>query len=389
MQQFEMINPNFIHALRTGFGSYVCYDLTQNILYHLEPELITGSEYLICLRFNKWREPEIFCTSGSVEIASCNIFRQFEVAVEQSGPHHISLKTPSGYISAHNDRQFSFDAAIVSESETFQPEQQAFVRAYAGIKKRPPSRFAIFTAAGDNHNVKSWMAQAELRQFDLIIVYYGDHPETADQLKSMADVFIEDNGSKWQILKRLYGSQPRLFSAYDYILVSDDDLIWSTLDINRAFSLAKDFDLWVCQPAFDPAGKVSFTLNLAQPGAHTLRYTNYVETTCPIFHERKLAEFMQIYDGKLAGWGVDFWFMHVFGHGANFKVAVLDAVVTLNPHDATKADGLREIDKLQSATDRERDWLDTAKRYNIERRVQRTFGWVTLDPFAIATKKNF
>jgi len=37
----------------------------------------------------------------------------------------------------------------------------------------------------------------------------------------------------------------------------DDDIIINGPDISRMFEIRERYDLWVCQPAFHPKGKIS------------------------------------------------------------------------------------------------------------------------------------
>lgn len=80
--------------------------------------------------------------------------------------------------------------------------------------------------------------------------------------------------------------------------------------INRCFVLREQFDLWLLQPAFDPAGKISHGITRVLPGP-TLRYTNFIEMTCPLFEKAALDRFMAVFDPDLKGWGADWWFLQV------------------------------------------------------------------------------
>ena len=61
------------------------------------------------------------------------------------------------------------------------------------------------------------------------------------------------------------------------------------------------------QPAFSGLGKISHDFSRQQT-PDGIRIVNVVEVTCPLFQRAKLAAFMDVYDGSLVGWGIDFWY---------------------------------------------------------------------------------
>jgi hypothetical protein len=240
--------------------------------------------------------------------------------------------------------------------------REALADTFASAGRREPKsfRYGVFTAVGDASQIPLWLTGEAKRDFALIAAYYGASDETFRTIRAHADVAVRTTGGKWQILKNLFLRQPGLFENFDFLLAADDDLIWPAASISRAFSLAQTFDLWVCQPAFDPAGRVSHGITQKFPGPQTLRYVNFVENTCPIFRADKLRAFMNIFDGSLAGYGVDFWYCAVLGGG------------------------LREIDKLRPLEARIEDWQIVSRNYNVRRVRPRILGAATLDSSVLA-----
>jgi hypothetical protein len=205
------------------------------------------------------------------------------------------------------------------------------------------------------------------------VTYYGSGPDT---LETVADLYNRRAGSKFQNLRHAYRTWPALFESYEAVLVMDDDVRIAPRSIDRLFRIREQFDLWVLQPAFHPRGKVSHPITRVRPGAF-LRYTNFVEMTCPLFRRDKLELFLRAYDGELVGYGMDWWFLDVLGEDLRGRVAVVDAETCVNPHDLIK-DGRREIDRLQPLADRVAAWEETKRRYGIrsEARGQTEFGVV-------------
>lgn len=239
------------------------------------------------------------------------------------------------------------------------------------------SRFLVFTSAGDHANIARWLPN---RNFDLWISYYGHQP---DPDRMNAEFYDHKKGAKFPKLYEAMRQDPERFSAYDYIWVADDDIKISGAQINRLFEIAKAKDLWIAQPAFTDAGKISNKITRKQQFAH-LRYTNFVEVTCPVFRTDKLLQFFEVYDPKLIGFGVDWWFMEALRPPAD-KVAVVDSIPCVNPRDQEKGSA-REIDQLQSYDQRRQVWerLKQERNLTLDQTKRKNYR-ITYTPRSIAT----
>ena len=242
-----------------------------------------------------------------------------------------------------------------------------------GIRK-----LAVFTSAGNRHNVAQWIESHESRTWDIIVAYYGEDREKFAKIQAISDVCYPAKGSKFQNLKLLYQKQPGLMSQYDFIFVCDDDLVFDNGGIDRAFEISQQFDLWVSQPAFSRAGKISHPITARVEGCD-LRLVNFVEVTCPLFRADKLRKFLDVYDGELAGLGVDWWYCSILMKEKNYRFAILDSVTVINPHDATKSEGGREIDRLQSTEDRVKHWYRSMKEFHYGPHPQQTYASISLN----------
>jgi hypothetical protein len=138
--------------------------------------------------------------------------------------------------------------------------------------------------------------------------------------------------------------------------------------ITRLFEIRRAHDLWALQPAFRLADKVSWDIAAVHATAK-LRYTHFIENTCPLFRREKLDTFMAAYAPELAGYGVDWWFLHTFGTELDNRVAVVDEVTCINPYDRSKG-GAREIDPLGAAAGLLRNFPDWAY-FNAKRLARR------------------
>jgi len=100
---------------------------------------------------------------------------------------------------------------------------------------------------------------------------------------------------------------------------------------------------------------------------NSLRYTNFVEVTCPLFKKDKLDAFMNIFDpAPLIEWGIDWWFLETLGASLGGHTAVIDAVSCINPLDSTKGGGQREIDKYANEATRIELWERFKTQHDIQ-----------------------
>ncbi|MDA0346289.1 MAG: hypothetical protein O3C43_03050 [Verrucomicrobia bacterium] len=227
---------------------------------------------------------------------------------------------------------------------------------------KPSSKFLVYTSAGLHSKCHSWVKGA--KHFDLWITSYADEKTG---LSELADYYNERKGGKFPNLYHANKTWPEIFKKYDAIFTMDDDLEISAREISFLFRVLFEFDLDILQPAFSQYGKWSHRLTRAKLFSF-LRYTNFVEITCPLFRTDKLIEFLSVFDPQLVGWGIDHWYMQTLIGNSKTKAAVVDAVVVVNTFDEFKGD--REINKLQERSERIATW----------KRIQETRGVRDVDP---------
>ncbi|TGD72319.1 hypothetical protein E4634_15250 [Mangrovimicrobium sediminis] len=231
---------------------------------------------------------------------------------------------------------------------------------------QPRSDYLVFSSVGDQAQVNTWLKGR--RNFDLWTCYYG---EGENPYREISDYSLSRRGGKFPNLHFIYQHWRELLAHYRAVFVLDDDIALSGRQIARLFGLLEGHDLWVLQPAFDSRGKVSHEITREQPLSF-LRYTNFVEVTCPLFRREKLDAFMEVYDPSVVGWGVDFWFAHHLGAQREGRMAIVDAVPCINPRNAQKG-GQRTIDTLQDTPTRIAHWRRVQEALGIELEEQREF----------------
>jgi hypothetical protein len=224
------------------------------------------------------------------------------------------------------------------------------------------NKYLVFSSVGDYHALDHWTHDPEdgKKDFDLWVAHYGDH-KLSDDLE--IDFCMDLKGAKFPNLKTFCDRYGDVMKQYDAIAVLDDDLIISASEISALFAIRDTYDLWLLQPAFAAAGKISHTVTRAREDT-LLRTTNFVEVTCPFFRTDKLLSFMAIYDPVLVGFGIDWWYLDHL-QAPRDKIAIVDAIPCTNPLDTQKPEG-REIDRLQSLQHRMAHWEQVKKAHGIE-----------------------
>jgi len=208
--------------------------------------------------------------------------------------------------------------------------------------------YLIYTSAGSAANIKQWYTSTN-RKYDIWVTNYTN---TASLNREYSDFYNEHIGSKFQNLKYVFQEHSDLLSKYKAIWVADDDIIISPNSLNALFKILENNDLWMLQPAFSLFGKISHIITKRKLFS-SLRYTNFVEVTCPLFKTDKLFDFLSVYDPELSTcYGLDWWFSHHFGIYNQNRYAISDTYYCINPYDYFKSTGRREIDLLNSPQDR-------------------------------------
>ncbi|MEN9801297.1 MAG: hypothetical protein RLZ37_422 [Actinomycetota bacterium] len=213
-------------------------------------------------------------------------------------------------------------------------------------------RHAVFVSAGDHHRLHK--DPRRTRNFDLVIAWYGSDEEVARQLRSMADAFFEIKGGKFENLRSLWVQRKISLESYESVFVADDDVDLSPEKIELLFRRREVFDAWILTPAHLHTGRVSYrTLAYRPHWSH--HFTNFIEECTPVFETAALVRFLREFDGSVAGWGVDHWYMNVLGPDEPNRFVVDHSVRFFNPK--SRAGGRREIELIGNMRDLRSKWI--------------------------------
>lgn len=198
--------------------------------------------------------------------------------------------------------------------------------------------------AGDKSFHPNWLQnEGAGRLWDMHISYYG--AEADPYPDRPADVTVtREQGTKFpglaECLRKL---GPRL-DRYAYIGLPDDDLIADCRIWNRAFEIMLKYRPALAQPALDRRSFYAYPILLQRP-KYILRWTNFVELMTPIFSRQALAEALPDFERSKSGWGMDYYWAHLFD-APKHTMAILDGAPVLHTRD----NGIGPLYKLIDAT---------------------------------------
>lgn len=236
--------------------------------------------------------------------------------------------------------------------------------------------YLVYTSAGHASSVKQWWSSVD-RNYDIWVTNYTD---TRDLNREYCEFYNERKGSKFQNLKAVYETHRSQLAAYKGIMVADDDIVISPHALSALFSLLTAHDLWILQPAFSRFGKISHKITRRRLSP-ALRYTNFVEVTCPVFSTDRLLDFLAVYRPELSTcYGIDWWFLNHLGAGQQARYAISDRYYCTNPRDCFKPGRRREIDQLATHEQRVEMWRTIERDVGVHSFRQQAYRQLTKRP---------
>jgi hypothetical protein len=231
----------------------------------------------------------------------------------------------------------------------------------------------IFSSVGDHPlATESLVNSTREQEFDLAIAFYGN--KAADKrLISAARWFRQMRGGKFQNFAKFMADEPHALQQYDYVFIPDDDIRFDAKMLRRLIAATQHYNLNVSSFSHCWSGKPSAIKQMMQADHQSgMMISNFVEMGFPLFKSDVinsfLAAFRPIAD-QLTGWGTDFVFASsCWSPEKPFGIYHGEAV--RNAFDCERSDQVREIERIQSARDRERAWEKIANRFSINHRSQ-------------------
>ena len=199
------------------------------------------------------------------------------------------------------------------KSYLFHPVKEEKVRLDGSYKKN-----AVFVPVGkDSLHRQLLKGDAD---FDLhLLIYDGSYNKFCND----SDFVACDAGYKMDMTYRYLHRHPELFEKYEYFFLLDDDIVISTEDVNRLFSMMREYQLKIAQPSL-VMSYYTYKHTAFHP-FYILRYTNFVEMMMPCFSRDALKAVLPTFEQKIRWCGIEMhWPVLV---GSNHKdMAIVDAV---------------------------------------------------------------
>lgn len=213
----------------------------------------------------------------------------------------------------------------------------------------------IFISAGDKERFASWAIDNLSDDFDIIINYYGENEFKLNNFKSKTKKTISFKTTKFMSLKQIYDKHIK--GKYEWVSVFDDDAKFVSGSMDELISCGKKFNLDIVSGSH--FGKISHFIHKKVNGQHKIRYVNFIEMNFPVFKNTALEKYMNVYDGKLCGWGNDWWYCKTLGVDENKNAAIVDNVCIENPESN------REMESFMSWDQRKTQWEELRNKLNI------------------------
>lgn len=179
--------------------------------------------------------------------------------------------------------------------------------------------FLVIARVGDRSLHPKWLDGA--RSWDLALSCFG----TVAPARASECVLIEHMvGPKWSPLHDLITRHAELVQRYRYILLPDDDLLFSAETLSRFFDVCLHNNFAIAQPSLDYKSYFSHPITVRRP-LLSFRTTDFVEVMTPCFRKDILAELLPSLITSQSGWGLDdVWPRLLAGRGE--RLAIVDEV---------------------------------------------------------------
>jgi hypothetical protein len=191
----------------------------------------------------------------------------------------------------------------------------------------------VIAPAGDKSLYKEWLTGKP--NFELVLLYYGNNMEVAKSYTKDTPHVYAAKGFKWWLIKSFIEDNLEWISKFEYIWFPDDDITIDTEDINRLFKIAKEHNLYLCQPS--QLGYLSHQITLPQENS-LLRYTNFVEVLAPLMNLETVLKLKETFDANYSSWGLDGIWPYILNYPKN-KIAIIDTISMVH----TKPPGSPEL----------------------------------------------
>lgn len=209
----------------------------------------------------------------------------------------------------------------------------------------------IIGAVGNKSLHKHWLKNG--KTFDTFLVSYERSYENESTYHKSA------SGFKYNLIHGLICENPWILN-YSYIWLPDDDLMVSGCQIDKLFTMMKEYDLWIAQPSI--MGWYGMETTLHQKGS-IIRFTNWVEIMCPCFSGDALKICYKTFTENKTGWGIEGIWNILLDH-PHEKMGIIDDIIVFHTRKVLTGDTYRNFENpLETAI---KEATNVYNKWNIE-----------------------
>ena len=191
------------------------------------------------------------------------------------------------------------------------------------------NRNLVIVRAGDSSLHASYCERGSVvRNWDLHISYFGSKGGPLPRGGPGTTWSQDDDRIKWAGVATAISRGLFSLDDYDYVALLDDDLIITAADLNRAFDLAREYNLAACQLSLHPDSFFGLSFTLKHP-LLKLHYVSRVELMAPILRVDILKRTLPYLPFHTNLWAMDHIIASFAGEQPRSS-AVLDAVCALH-----------------------------------------------------------
>jgi hypothetical protein len=217
----------------------------------------------------------------------------------------------------------------------------------------------IIARVGDRSLHSQWF-NGGARNWDLALSCFG---KEAPARREECVIVEHEVGPKWPPLLAFVERHSDLVKRYRYVMFPDDDLLFSTLKLNRFFEFCAKQSFAIAQPSLDFSSYYSHSITVKRP-LLSYRITNFVEVMSPCFRRDILEAALPSFGLTRSGWGIDDTWSNLLS-GTSERMAIVDEISMT--HTRPVGGELYKGDALRRSPADEYDELKTSVRA-IERR---------------------
>ena len=221
------------------------------------------------------------------------------------------------------------------------------------------SRNLVVVRANAESLHPNFLDDPKTRNFDVLTSCYGSTPSDLFQGPGQERAPDDPDLASPALYRLITARWHDWALRYDYVWLCADDVLTDQATVNKIFELCREYKLDLAQPAFDKNSHVSHEITQAQP-EFKLRYTTFVEGTCPCFSYAALLKCWPTYGVNKTGYGIDLLWPKLLG--PNARIAVLDTV----PVTHTRRRGVLYVQFDQQGLDPLKEMHELVEREDLE-----------------------